>query len=108
MNMATESIVKLLAAFERNFGIDYSTTTNVQYFYKYLLQASDSSQLPGFGDSGGSTGGGIQFGSQIHSQWFVYRTGILFSTNILNHIGRQATVDIWVTSVQGRYCSCFS
>lgn len=76
MNMATESIAKLLPSLERNFGIDYSTTTNVQDFYKYLLQASDSSgRIQDFGDSGGSNGGAVQFGSLVHSQWFVYRTG---------------------------------
>jgi hypothetical protein len=76
MNMATESIIKLLATLERNFGIDYSTTTNVQNFYKYPLQATHSSgRIQDFGDSGGSDGGVVQIGSQIHSQWFVYRTG---------------------------------
>jgi hypothetical protein len=76
MNMATESIVKLLPALERNFGIDYSTTTNVQNFYKYLLQAADSGgHIQDYGDSGGSNGGAVQIGSLLHSQWFVYRTG---------------------------------
>jgi hypothetical protein len=76
MNMATESIAKLLPALERNFGIDYSTTTNVQDFYKYPLQATHSSgRVQDFGDSGGSDGGVVQIGSQLHAQWFVYRTG---------------------------------
>jgi hypothetical protein len=76
MNMATESIVKLLPSLERNFGIDYSTTTYVQDFYKILLQAADSSgRIQDYGDSGGSNGGVVQFGSLLHSQWFVYRTG---------------------------------
>jgi hypothetical protein len=76
MNMATESIVKLLASLERNFGIDYSTTTNVQDFYKFFLQAADSSgHIQDYGDCGGSNGGAVQIGSLLHSQWFVYRTG---------------------------------
>lgn len=76
MNMATESIAKLLSPLERNFGIDYSTTTNVQDFYKYPLQASHSGgRIQDFGDSGGTEGGVIQSGSLLHSQWFVYRTG---------------------------------
>ncbi len=76
MNMATESIAKLLPALERNFGIDYSTTTNVQYFYKYLLQATHSGgRIQDYGDTGGTEGGVIQLGSLLHSQWFVFRTG---------------------------------
>lgn len=76
MNMATESIVRLLCALERNFGIDYSTTTNVQNFYKYLLQATHSvGRIQDYGDTGGTEGGVIQLGSLLHSQWFVCRTG---------------------------------
>jgi hypothetical protein len=76
MNMATESIAKLLSPLERNFGIEYSTTTNVQDFYKYLLQASHSGgRIQDYGDSGGTEGGMVQLGSLIHSQWFVHRTG---------------------------------
>jgi hypothetical protein len=76
MNMATESIAELLASLERNFGIDYSTTTNVQDFYKYPLQATHSSgRMQDFGDGGGPDGDIVQLGSLLHSQWFVYRTG---------------------------------
>ncbi|MEP6596137.1 MAG: DUF4962 domain-containing protein, partial [Ginsengibacter sp.] len=79
MNMATESIVKLLAAIERNFGIDYSTTTNVEDFYKYPLQAMHSSGcLQDYGDGGGPNGERVQLNSELHSQWFVYRTGSPF------------------------------
>lgn len=76
MNMATESIARLLPALERNFGIDLSSATNVQDFYKYLLQASHSSgRIQDYGDSGGTEGGVVQLGGLLHSQWFVCRTG---------------------------------
>lgn len=71
MNMATRAIVELLATLERNFGLDYSTTTNVQNFYKYPLLAIDSNRtMQDFGD-GNSTFKGF---SEIHSEWFVHRT----------------------------------
>lgn len=71
MDMATRDIVEILAAFERNFGVDYSTTTNVQNFYKYPIQAMHNSGLiHAYGD-GGRTYDGF---NQIHSWWFVNRT----------------------------------
>jgi len=76
MNMATESIAELLAILERNFGIDYSITTNVQDFYKYPLQAMHSGgRMQDYGDGGGPDGGTVEFDSELHSQWFVNRTG---------------------------------
>ncbi len=76
MQMATSDIIEILATFERNFGVDYSTTTNVQNFYKYPLQASSSKwRVQDYGDGGGPNGGTVQLGSLIHSQWFVHRTG---------------------------------
>lgn len=72
MNMATRSIVELLATLERNFGVDYSTTTNIQNFYKYPLQAIDSAAtIQDFGDGNSSFKGF----NEIHSEWFVHRTG---------------------------------
>ncbi|HLA57104.1 MAG TPA: DUF4962 domain-containing protein, partial [Puia sp.] len=51
--MATRDIVELLATFERNFGVDYSTTTHVENFYEYPLQASYSGgMMQGYGDGG--------------------------------------------------------
>ncbi|SDM36068.1 Heparinase II/III-like protein [Daejeonella rubra] len=71
MDMATRDIVEILATFERNFGVDYSTTTNVRNFYKYPIQAMHSSGLiQSYGDGGRSYSGF----DQIHSWWFVNRT----------------------------------
>lgn len=71
MDMATRDIVEILATFERNFGVDYSTTTNVQNFYKYPIHAMHNSGLiQSYGD-GGRTYEGF---NQIHSWWFVNRT----------------------------------
>jgi len=76
MNMATRAIVGLLAPLERNFGIDYTTTTNMQNFYKYPIQATTSSgRMQDYGDGGGANGGGNQLGGLLHSQWLVNRTG---------------------------------
>lgn len=75
MYMATREIVKLLASLERNFGIDYSTTTNVEDFYKDPLQASSfSGRMQDFGDGGGADGGKIGLDGII-AEWFVHRTG---------------------------------
>ena len=71
MDMATRDIVEILATFERNFGVDFSTTTNVRHFYKYPIQAMHSSGLiQSYGDGGRSYSGF----DQIHSWWFVNRT----------------------------------
>jgi hypothetical protein len=71
MNMATRAIVELLAVLERNFGVDYSTTTNIENFYKYPLQATDSAGImQDFGD-GNTT---FKAFTEIHSEWFVHRT----------------------------------
>ncbi|SKB31980.1 DUF4962 domain-containing protein [Daejeonella lutea] len=75
MNMATKDIVEMLAAIERNFGVDYTTTTNLPNYYKYPLQASASNGLlQDFGDGGGPQGIGVAFGPQVHAQWLVNRT----------------------------------
>jgi hypothetical protein len=72
MNMATRAMVELLATVEKNFGIDYSTTTNVEDFYKYPLYAIDSTTtIQDFGDGNSSFKGF----TEIHSEWFVHRTG---------------------------------
>ena len=72
MDMATRDIAELLAVIERNFGVDYSTTTHAQDFYKYPLQASHSNGLiQSYGDGGRSYSGF----TQEHAQWFTYRTG---------------------------------
>jgi hypothetical protein len=72
MNMASREIVLIMEAFERNFGIDWATTTDVENFYKYPLQATHPSGLMAdFGD------GHNHFNSftQHHSEYFVYRRG---------------------------------
>ncbi|MCE5248599.1 heparinase II/III family protein [bacterium] len=49
--MATRDLVETLFAFERNFGIDYTTTTNMKEFYVYPLYATHSSgRYQDFGD----------------------------------------------------------
>jgi len=75
MNMASRDMGELLPALERNFGVDYSTTTNFQNFYKYLIQASYSNGLmQDYGDGGGAKGSKVDIGGQIHSWWLVNRT----------------------------------
>ena len=76
MNMAARDIAELLPALERNFGIDYTTTTNFQNLYKFPLQASHSSgRMQDYGDGGGTNGSAIPMGSQLHYQWLSHRTG---------------------------------
>ena len=72
MDMATRDVVELLATLERNFGVDYSTTTNVGNFYKYPLQASYSDGLMQVYGDGDRHYGGF---TQEHAEWFVKRTG---------------------------------
>lgn len=75
MNMASRDMGELLPALERNFGVDYTTTTNFQHFYKYLIQASYSNGLmQDYGDGGGAKGSKVDIGGQIHSWWIVNRT----------------------------------
>lgn len=70
--MATRNLVELMAVIERNFGVEWSTTTNIESFYKYPLQASHPSGLiPDFGDTENLFDGF----TENHSQWFVHRTG---------------------------------
>lgn len=72
MNMATKEIALILHTFERNFGIDWTTTTDVSSFYKYPLQAMHSSGLiADFGDGHNNFKGFTEH----HSEYFVYRTG---------------------------------
>ena len=80
MNMATRAIVELLAVLERNFGVDYSTTTNAGNFYKYPLQATHSNgTMQDFGDGNSS----YTAFTEIHSEWFVHRTGNPFLYNFI-------------------------
>ena len=72
MNMTTRDIVELLATIERNFGVNYSTTTDIENWYRYPLQAMDSKGLmQDYGD-GGHHSSGL---TQEHAEWFVNRTG---------------------------------
>jgi hypothetical protein len=72
MNMATRDIVELLATIERNFGVNYSTTTNIENWYKYPLQEMYSGGLmQDYGD-GERHSAGL---TQAHAEWFVKRTG---------------------------------
>ena len=57
-NMATRDLVEALFVLERNFGIDYTTTTNVKELYRYpLFGAYNNGSMPEYGDDG------------IHSGW---------------------------------------
>ncbi|MEX2573019.1 MAG: heparinase II/III family protein, partial [Balneolaceae bacterium] len=89
--MGSRSLVEIFAAFERNFGVDWSTTTDVQHFYKYPMMSTHTNQImrhpgslvfdllathtsggmPDYGDAG-STYDGF---TQPHSWWFIYRLG---------------------------------
>ena len=72
MDMATRDIVELIATLERNFGVDFSTTTNVGNFYKYPLQATYTNGLiQSYGDGERHYRGF----TQEHAEWFVKRTG---------------------------------
>ncbi|MEO6000691.1 MAG: DUF4962 domain-containing protein [Chitinophagaceae bacterium] len=80
MDMATRDIVELLAVIERNFGVDYTTTTHAKDFYKYPLQAAHSNGLiQSYGDGGRSYSGF----TQEHAEWFTYRTGNPFLYSFL-------------------------
>ena len=72
-NMATRDLVEALHVLERNFGIDYTTTTNLQHLYLYPLRgANDDGQLADFGDVG-IHGGWAWSGNPF--LWLTYRTG---------------------------------
>jgi hypothetical protein len=90
-SMASRSIAEFMASLEKNFGIDYSSTTNVKNFYLYPLYATHKNKItkhPGsllmdlhsthtagavldFGDAGRTYDGF----TQLHSWWFIHRTG---------------------------------
>lgn len=75
MYMATRAIVELLASLDRNFGVDYTTTTSLQDFYKFPLQASSGTgRMQDYGDGGGANGGHISL-NQIAAEWLVHRCG---------------------------------
>ena len=58
-NMATRDIVEALYVLERNFGIDYTTTTDMKELWRYPLHAAYSnSVMPDFGDTGKFSGWG--------------------------------------------------
>ena len=71
--MATRDIVEALHVLERNFGIDYTTTTHIKDMYLYPLRgACGGGQMADFGDVGVQSGwdwGGTPM------LWLTYRTG---------------------------------
>src|SRR5690606_41587543 len=80
MDMASRDIVQLLAALERNFGVDYTTSTHIESFYKYPLYAMyNSGLIQSYGDGGRSYSGF----TDLHAQWLVHRTGNPFLYNYL-------------------------
>jgi len=71
MDMASRSIVEVIAAFERNFGVDYTTTTNLSAFYRYPLYATyDDGLIQIYGDEWRSYKGF----THVHAAWITYRT----------------------------------
>ncbi len=73
IDMASKSIVELLATYERNFGVDYTTTTNVQKYYHYPLYVThDTGLIQTFGDDSKVY---LGFDTHIHTQWMVHRMG---------------------------------
>jgi len=71
--MASRSLSELLDTFERNFGVDFTTTTAFRNFYWYQLHVTTMSGKGhrGFGDGGVA----LDHVSQVHGQWLVHRTG---------------------------------
>ncbi|MEX2573174.1 MAG: DUF4962 domain-containing protein [Balneolaceae bacterium] len=72
MDMASRSLIEIVAVFERNFGVDWTTTTDMQNFYKYPLRATGPDNLM---HSWGDTGRSYSGFNQIHSWWFVHKLG---------------------------------
>ena len=80
MDMASSSVVEILAALERNFGVDYTTGTNVGAFYQYPLYATyDDGMIQVYGDEYRSYKGF----THLHSIWSVYRSGNPYLYNYL-------------------------
>ncbi len=67
--MASRDLTETLFAFERNFGVDYTTTTNLKDLWMYPLYAiHSSSRYQDFGDVS------LWYGmAQTHCQWLTYR-----------------------------------
>ena len=67
--MASRDLTETLCAFERNFGVDYTTTTDLKDAYIYPLYATHSSgRYQDFGDVS------LWYGmAQTHMQWLTYR-----------------------------------
>jgi len=67
--MASRDLTETLCALERNFGIDYTTTTNLKDAYIYPLYVTHSSgRYQDFGDVSHWYGM-----TQTHMQWLTYR-----------------------------------
>jgi hypothetical protein len=76
MNFATQALAEFMGPLERTVGVDLATTTKIQNFQKFQLQASYSNgKMQDFGDAGGPDGVNSTLGRNLHSQFFVYRTG---------------------------------
>jgi len=70
-NMATRDLAEALYVLERNFGIDYTTTTNIKDMYLYPLQGAYSDgRIADFGDTG--LGGNWGWGGNPFV-WLTYR-----------------------------------
>ncbi len=92
MNMATKEIVLIMEAFERNFGLNWAETTDVENFYKYPLQATHpNGTMPDFGDGGGH----FHSFTQHHSEYFVYRTGNPFLYKYVKPHWESGEGDFW-------------
>lgn len=71
--MASRSLIEIMDVFERNFGVDWSTTTPMRNFQKYPIQVTDSEGRGHLGFGDGSVN--LNQITQVHGQWFVHRTG---------------------------------
>jgi hypothetical protein len=70
-NMATTDIVQALFVIEKNFGIDYTTTTNLKDMWLYPIHgAYTNGRLPEYGDDGINSG--WNWNSNAF-QWLSYR-----------------------------------
>ncbi len=67
--MASRDLTETLFAFERNFGVDYTSTTDLKDVWVYPLYATHSSgRYQDFGDVS------LRYGmTQTHMQWLTYR-----------------------------------
>ncbi|MDP2983183.1 MAG: DUF4962 domain-containing protein [Candidatus Latescibacter sp.] len=102
-NMATRDIVEALFVLEKNFGIDYTTTTNLKDMWLYPIHGAYSNgRMPDYGDTGVRSGWGWT-GNPF--QWLSYRTKnpytAYFTQAASAQGGRGGDLFRWLTYHQG-------